>query len=113
MFGIELHGFFLGRRVKSAPFAASGLAESADISCVSTDDDDGDRTFNASPAPDISAILGTDPYCFDIESKNSRHTFWGSPSLASESAEFDSIAGQAAATAIADFDVGRNIILLY
>jgi hypothetical protein len=101
--------------VKSAPFAASGLVESANISCVDTDDDDGDRTFNASPAPDISAILGTDPYCFDIELKNSRHTFWGSPfaSESSDLAEFDSIAGQATATAIAVFDVGRNIILLY
>jgi hypothetical protein len=88
MFGIELHHGFFGRRVKSL-FAASRLVES----------DDDDRIFDASPAPDVSAILGANPYCFDIESKKSRHTFWGSPfaSESSDLAELESIAGQAAA----------------
>jgi hypothetical protein len=93
--------------VKS-PFSASGLAESADTRCVGTDDDD--WISNASPAPDICPILGTDTFCFDIESTTSLPTFWGSSfaSESSDSVEFDIIAGPAAAvTAIG------NIILLY
>jgi hypothetical protein len=83
-------------------------------SCVDTDDDD--RIFNESPTPDISTILGTDPYCFDIESKKSQHTFWSSPfaSESSDLAEYDSIisgAGHSRRRSV--FVVGRNIILLY